>query len=86
MTYTNHANKRCKQRGLSHSVVDLIVKEGDYSIKPGGVYEVRLKPRKVNEIVRYLKKQIQLVERSRGKAIIVSDEQVVVTAYQIKNN
>ena len=81
---SKHAKVRCQQRGISQNQVDLIVAHGHKSRRSGGAWEYRLRKKDRNKLISKYKKQIQMVERSVGKGVLVSyDQETVVTAYHL---
>jgi hypothetical protein len=84
MKKTNHAEVRCQQRGISNCQVDLILLHGKKSRRPGGAWEYRLRRKDKNKIISELKRQINIVEKCAGKAVIIgSDQDTILTTYHL---
>ncbi len=84
MEKTNHAKTRCQQRGISRDQIDLILLFGKKCRRPGGALEYSLRRRDKDKIISGLKKQIHMVEKCVGKAVLVNnDQQAVLTTYHL---
>lgn len=83
MEKSQHAEIRCQQRGIKHDQVSLIIEHGKKYWRPGGVHEYRLLKKNRDDLISNLKKQIHLIERSVGKAVLVSNDETVITTYHI---
>ncbi len=84
MLYTNHSDIRCQQRGISQKQIDLILSLGEKRRRPGGAWEYRLLKKDKNKYICELKKEIHLLEKCIGKAVLIaSDMETVVTTYHL---
>jgi S-adenosylmethionine:tRNA-ribosyltransferase-isomerase (queuine synthetase) len=82
MNFTQHLLKRCRQRGINISTIELIRSLGTEVRKPGGVHEYFVSQQTKQEIIKLLKKCIQEIDRLAGKSIIVNEVSGdVITAY-----
>jgi Domain of unknown function (DUF4258) len=84
MEMSSHSKMRCQQRGISRDQVELIISYGQKYKMPGGAWEYRLRKKDKDRVISELKRQIQMVERSVGKGVLISDDQeTVVTTYHL---
>jgi len=83
MKYTRHAEIRCKQRGISPEVVDLILAQGKPEKRSGGAWEIRLCGKEKVEWIRQLRRFIQVIDGSKGKGVLVSGDGEVITVYHL---
>ena len=83
---TTHSKKRCKQRGIKESDLQLIMELGAKVKKPGGVKEYFIGKRNKERIIQTLKHFIQKMDKLEGKAIIVDEDSCeIITAYHKDN-
>lgn len=73
---TRHASKRCRQRGISNKILDLVLGHGAETDR--GIYLGR---READRLISELKQAIRLVDRARN-AFLVVDGGEVITAYR----
>ncbi len=86
MKITKHAEMRCQQRGILPDAIDLILQFGTPIRKPGNVLEFRLAKRDKGRIITHLKRQIQTIDKTLNKAVLVdADEEEIITAYILKD-
>jgi hypothetical protein len=84
MEMSSHSEIRCQQRGISQDQVELIISYGQKYPRPGGVWEYRLRKKDKDRLIAALKRQIQMIERSVGKGVLISgDLETVVTTYHL---
>ena len=82
MARSKHSEIRSQQRGIPFEMMDVILEHGVKSRRPGGVWEYRITKKGKNETIRRLKHQINLVEKSTGKAVLLAnDDRTVITVY-----
>ena len=81
MEKTLHSLTRCRQRGIPENNLEVIRQWGTPVRKPGGVIEYFISRKDKQEAINFLKQCIQAVEKLTGKAIIVSSDDTVITAY-----
>ena len=75
MKYSKHALIRKQQRGFQEDDVDLILKFGTCTRRPGNVYEYRMDQKNEKHIV-------QALNRIKGKSVLVNDDQTrIITLY-----
>jgi hypothetical protein len=77
MNLTRHAQKRKQQRGFSISMLRVIENHGRYKKAPHGVMEVFFGKKEAQNLIRELKRDIQLVERLTGSTIIFSENEII---------
>jgi len=81
MKKSNHAIKRCQQRGFRNSQVELILKYGVIEHKRGA-YECFIPKDLFRQIISDYKKRIQDLENiSRANKTLLLNEGTVITAY-----
>jgi hypothetical protein len=78
---TIHAKERSGQRGIPHSVIDVIMQFGTPQPRPEGTQEFMLRPPDRERAHRKLKGQIQALDKARGKAVLVGNGGKVITTY-----
>lgn len=85
MKMTKHAEMRSQQRGILPDAIELIVNFGSPIRKPGNVLEFRLAKRDRARVICHLKRQIQLIDKTLNKAVLVdSQNQEIITSYVLK--
>ncbi|HOI94572.1 MAG TPA: hypothetical protein PK250_07685 [Syntrophobacter fumaroxidans] len=83
MVLTKHALKRKRQRGFSSFSLEMIEKYGRYGSASGGLTEIFLGRKESLDLIRELKRDIQLIERLAGSRMLVGGDRVV-TVYKTK--
>ena len=78
---TVHAKERSSQRGIPHSVIDVIMRFGTPQARRDGTREFVLRPQDRERAHRKLKGQIQALDKARGKAVLIGGEGKVITTY-----
>jgi len=78
---TRHAIARQQQRGIPNSVLDVVLKFGTPSNKPGGAIGYFITRAEANLIAGRLKKLISVIERANGIEVIQSDNDTTLTMY-----
>ena len=82
MQMSDHAQVRAKQRGIPNHYVDIILQYGTAIRRPGQAFEIQIRKKDKNRIIRELKRLINAVENSSKKALIVDrDMETVITLY-----
>ncbi|HOP48338.1 MAG TPA: DUF4258 domain-containing protein [Desulfobacteraceae bacterium] len=82
MHLTKHAIFRSQQRGIPKDYIEMIMEYGTPTRKPGNAIEYKINKRHKNEIIRYYKNKIDLVEKCAKKAILLDASQnTVITVY-----
>ena len=80
MELSKHATIRRQQRGFQADDIDLIRLFGMSVKRPGNVREYRMGQKSAKRLV-------QAIDRIKGKAILVSDdEETVITVYNYEKN
>ena len=81
MKKSNHAKKRCQQRGIRSSQVELILKYGILK-HTRGAYECYIPKNIFGQIISDFKKRIQDLENiSRANKTLILNEGTIITAY-----
>jgi hypothetical protein len=84
MSPTKHAKVRFQQRGITSEVVDLILRFGKPVRKPGNLMEYRMGWKDRNDAVTLLKRQIQRIDKTLNKAVLIDeDSEEIITAYAL---
>ena len=82
---SNHVQKRIRQRGFNQGDMDLITRYGTpLKDREGELFFLRR--RDVGKVIGQLKKMIQKLERLSGSAVVIGQNQSVVTAYHADEN
>jgi len=79
MDLTAHAEVRKQQRGFQADDIDLIVTFGTPIKRPGNTIEYRMRKKDG-------KRLIQRLDKILDKAVLVSEDDAVVTVYNIEKN
>jgi hypothetical protein len=81
MELTNHALKRKRQRGFSNHSLEVIEKYGRYGKAPGGMTEIFLGKKESQDLIRQLKRDINLLEKLAGSIVITTGD-LIITMYK----
>lgn len=85
MKMTKHAEMRSQQRGILPDAIHLIVQFGRPIRKPGNLLEFRLAKRDKGRVITHLKRQIQSIDKTLNKAVLVdAEKEEIITAYVLK--
>ena len=85
MKKSQHAKKRCQQRGIKNRHVELILKYGTLEHKRGA-YECYIPKNIFRQIISDFKRQIQDLENiSRSNKTLILNERTIITAYNKTN-
>lgn len=85
MKKSQHAKKRCQQRGIKNRQVELILKYGTLEHKRGA-YECYIPKNIFRQIISDFKRQIQDLENiSRSNKTLILNERTIITAYNKTN-
>jgi hypothetical protein len=83
MEITTHGSKRQQQRGIPDYFVEMILEFGTEIHKPGNALEYRLTQKDKFKAVRFLKSQIQALDKAIHKAVLVNDGHII-TVYNLR--
>jgi hypothetical protein len=83
MTTSKHAEIRKQQRGIRPEEIELLLKFGRPEHKIGGALEYKMSQKDVTRATQDLKRQLQLIDKARKKAVVVSSDNVVITVYAL---
>ena len=81
MLLTNHAERRSQQRGISHEVMQVIMKYGRSSEAPGNTCKLFFGNKEYSSVVREFKKIMKTLERAKGGTIILGGDRII-TVYK----
>jgi len=81
MRKSQHAIKRSKQRGIPDSVIDEILEYGTPVKRPGSAIEYQLRKRDFDHAVKHHKTMIQMIEKARNTAVLLSADSQIITVY-----
>lgn len=85
MQFTQHAATRKIQRNFSDEAIEIILHHGRMSYAPGGVLKIFFGKKESTEAIKDLKKTIQLLEKTSGGSLIISEDRVI-TVYMATNS
>lgn len=85
MELTRHALKRKRQRGFSSFSLEMIEKYGRYGTASGGLMQIFLGRKESLDLIRELKRDIQLIERLAGSTMLVGGDKIV-TVYKNRHS
>ena len=81
-TITSHAEQRLQQRGFKFNYIDLILKYGKMTYKPGNCFEYKIFKKDIENIIKKSKQIIQDIDKCRTKAILVDEtHNKIITVY-----
>lgn len=86
MKITEHAAKRCKQRGIPEYLVDVILESGSSESKPGNATLFKVGKRELDLMIHELKaviQQLDRLKRTKVGAIVADGDRAVLTTYKI---
>lgn len=83
MIISEHARKRCYQRGIPETSLDLIHQFGIPKNKPGGAIEYCINKKVINQVQTHLKNLSRQFDKMENKAVLVIGNQMI-TAYNKK--
>ncbi len=79
---SKHAIARSNQRGIPQCLIPIILEFGTEKNKPAGAIEVLLTKKNKNKLIGRLKSFIQVIEKTKNKAIVLdSTFDKVITLY-----
>jgi len=81
LSFTKHAIKRLRQRGIKSETIECLDKYGNVSPAPGGATKISLTRSQRNEIIRELKRVIELLEKASEISLVEKDGQII-TGYR----
>jgi hypothetical protein len=83
MELSKHAEIRSQQRSISKEAIDMIIKYGTPTRKPGNAFEYKLHKKKKNQVISDLKHMINMVDKCTRKAVLVDAEDInkIITVY-----
>lgn len=82
MNVSNHGKARMRQRGITQDDVDLILAHGEHVHMPGNATEYHLKKQTAEMLVKQLRKEINVLSKMCGKAVLMSRDGAIVTVYR----
>jgi hypothetical protein len=82
MKMTKHAKTRSQQRGISAQMVEMVKALGEAEKRPGNALEYKIRKRDKNYAISFLKRLIQLIDKSSNISVIVRDMDQVLTVYR----
>ena len=82
ITETDHFKKRCRQRGVKKSDINTILEYADTEASVGnGVISYSISNNSIIEMKNFI--QPKKLDRIKGKAVLMTDDGVVITAIKI---
>ncbi|MFH1742874.1 MAG: hypothetical protein ABIH23_28045 [bacterium] len=81
MKLSQHAQTRCKQRGIPLGVADLIPVFGEPKRRAGGAWEYHVSHKQKSKIIADLKRLIQCIDKMPGTVVIESENGETITVY-----
>jgi hypothetical protein len=81
MEKTFHAEKRMQQRGLSESILEIIINSGQQEQAPEGAVRIFFGNREFSRVMNKIKKYQKLLERAKNGTVIIKDDQIL-TVYK----
>ncbi len=87
ISYSSHAIKRARQRGVKKEIITLIYKEGDKKVKKmGKAFALYISEKKINRLqkLNYYKKDT--LDKSKNIYLIISEEETLITVVREKKS
>ena len=81
MNLTKHAKKRMNQRGISNSILEIVLNLGTFKNAKGEADKIFLGKKEAQNAISNLKKIIQILERAKNTSIITADGKII-TVYK----
>jgi hypothetical protein len=78
---SQHAERRCQQRGIPPSVIDVVRQHGTPTDRPGNAIAYHLARNDCQLLIAQLKRQIHVLEKASKIVVVESDEGTVLTTY-----
>lgn len=82
MHTSNHAKARMRQRGITPEDINVILDYGDAVTRPGSAMEIFIRQDHVNALIKQYRNRLTILEKVRGKAILVSQDGTIITNYR----
>jgi hypothetical protein len=82
MKFTQHAEKRKKQRGFSDQIVKIIKRHGRSMRAPGGATRIFFGKKEYQKMTEELRKAIRILDRAKGGSLVISPDQSLLTVYK----
>jgi len=83
MQVSKYAKKRMMQRGrIPQAAVEMTVKYGNSKYNPGGVKVYKLPKGAIDDLTKEIKKTLQLLPKLSDVAVIVGEDDEIVTVYR----
>lgn len=80
MKMTKHAEIRKRQRGFSNHTIDYVLRYGRIQEGADGAMKLFIGKKEYQKVIRELKRDIQLMDRAKGKNVIIKDD-YIITVY-----
>lgn len=81
MELSTHAQIRCKQRGISDDIINILLRHGRESFAPGGSQKLLFGRKEYGHVVKELKHLMKVLDRAKDTAMIVNKDQII-TVYK----
>lgn len=81
MTHTQHVKERCQERGISQSLIDLILRYGTVETEGDGTEKVTLRAIDKKAAARRLHRKLQLLDKA-SDVVVIMDGSKAVTTYR----
>jgi hypothetical protein len=77
MKKTHHAEVRMNQRGLSDSIIEIILNNGHQIQAPEGSIKIFFRKKEYSRIMTEIKRYQKLLERAKNGIIVVKDDEIL---------
>lgn len=78
---SKHAEIRSQQRGISHDVLEVVMKYGRSTNVSGGASKLFFGNKEYSSVISKLKKIMKTLERAKGSTIVLGGDQII-TVYK----
>lgn len=77
MKPSQHAMKRMQQRGIRKQTLELLLIFGGLKLGKGNAIKFFIGKKESNQAVAELKKVIQLLDKARGRTMVISEDKII---------
>jgi len=81
MSMSEHAARRCQQRGIHPNIVDVVRQYGTPTDRPGNAVAYHLARNDCQLLIAQLKRQIHVLEKASKIVVVESNKGAVLTTY-----
>ena len=84
MMFTQHAQQRCQQRGITEGGVNMIMRYGSEHFASGGALELCITNKDLERLKQKHREEERVIRKLLKKAIIVDGESIITVYHKTK--